>query len=563
MRVRTEYKFNLAFAILLFAAAISFAIYAEAQTAGDIDITDPAEEAGSTAGSASEAGDANQTQAQTQSGTRRNGVFDCNEAGFKLSAGTRAAIGGVYVPVNDAAVTLNTGILVYKECVLDTVTRNVAEGASAETVTSFLHNIATGFNGNPRFVTNIGQNNARISDRVFAENVSGTDNSSPFARDVDVALTRTYFQQTRAPETAYSYTLNQSRGQFDSLFSYALNPANNPLGAFIIKQDSINSRIAQEIRYEEQRLDRSRGLRDLTECEQVPTADGGFREMCDTVTPGFLLADLLTYFTQSGFRQLENATEVGQVVSSVFSSLGNRALGDVQGLLGLARSQGSGSPSFLNQVRQDANARVRASALNAAISVLEPSLDTERRYRSARQAAVDYLETARGQLRAAESQCWQLVTDAVDKLAKKDTCAEKATTTNCTSSPVGYTAATSTQFSDSAIASLIAPLSSVVTNQLEAARRALEKLEALVEGVEDTQSVDAQREAIQTLDRMVAQREIHDPFDLKRAEDQLEDIRNTVGSEIEDTIEEWTTGSGWCNVENDDVVEGWLEGWRN
>ncbi|MEK7155884.1 MAG: hypothetical protein AAB734_03320, partial [Patescibacteria group bacterium] len=50
----------------------------------------------------------------------RDGIFGCRAAQY-ANIGTLTAIGGVYVPVTDAAVTLNTGYLVYKECVLDGV----------------------------------------------------------------------------------------------------------------------------------------------------------------------------------------------------------------------------------------------------------------------------------------------------------------------------------------------------------------------------------------------------------------------------------------------------------
>ncbi|HEY4488462.1 MAG TPA: hypothetical protein VJB97_03010, partial [Candidatus Paceibacterota bacterium] len=50
---------------------------------------------------------------------QRDGVFGCSLNGsYSMSVGTMSAMGGAYVPVNDASVTLNTGYLVYKECIL-------------------------------------------------------------------------------------------------------------------------------------------------------------------------------------------------------------------------------------------------------------------------------------------------------------------------------------------------------------------------------------------------------------------------------------------------------------
>ena len=48
-----------------------------------------------------------------------NGIFSCNQNGaYAMSVGALGATGGVFVPVADASVELNTGTLVYKECVL-------------------------------------------------------------------------------------------------------------------------------------------------------------------------------------------------------------------------------------------------------------------------------------------------------------------------------------------------------------------------------------------------------------------------------------------------------------
>ena len=79
---------------------------------------------------------------------QRGGIFGCNQtAAYRMSVGALSAVGGVYVPVNDAAVTLNTGYFVYKECVLDGVSRKMAESASTELANKALNDILTGRDG--------------------------------------------------------------------------------------------------------------------------------------------------------------------------------------------------------------------------------------------------------------------------------------------------------------------------------------------------------------------------------------------------------------------------------
>ena len=61
----------------------------------------------------------------------RKGIFDCNLNGaYAMSVGSMAATGGVYVPVADATVELNTGILVYKECILREIIVRQREAAT-------------------------------------------------------------------------------------------------------------------------------------------------------------------------------------------------------------------------------------------------------------------------------------------------------------------------------------------------------------------------------------------------------------------------------------------------
>ena len=66
--------------------------------------------------SAQDAGSQTNATVSTDYSFTRNGVFGCSMNGsYAMSVGALSAVGGVFVPVNDAAVTLKTGYLVYKE----------------------------------------------------------------------------------------------------------------------------------------------------------------------------------------------------------------------------------------------------------------------------------------------------------------------------------------------------------------------------------------------------------------------------------------------------------------
>ncbi|HEV3245269.1 MAG TPA: hypothetical protein VG102_02850, partial [Candidatus Paceibacterota bacterium] len=81
------------------------------------------------------------------------GIFSCNQQGaYAMSVGALGATGGVYVPVADATVELNTGTLVYKECILREVVDAQRRTATAGLTQNATNNILNGRNGSPLFV---------------------------------------------------------------------------------------------------------------------------------------------------------------------------------------------------------------------------------------------------------------------------------------------------------------------------------------------------------------------------------------------------------------------------
>ncbi|HVU75602.1 MAG TPA: hypothetical protein VHD38_02080, partial [Candidatus Paceibacterota bacterium] len=96
-------------------------------------------------------GSATSTYSDTLS-FQRNGVFGCSLNGsYSMSVGSLSATGGVYVPVNDAAVTLNTGYLVYKECTLRGIVDRLRENETASLQQSILLAYQRGRAGLPLF----------------------------------------------------------------------------------------------------------------------------------------------------------------------------------------------------------------------------------------------------------------------------------------------------------------------------------------------------------------------------------------------------------------------------
>src|SRR3954465_12778069 len=85
----------------------------------------------------------------------RQGIFGCgrNAAALSGSVGAFSATGGVYVPVADYTVELNTGTLVYLECVLRGIVDRESESANSAQINKTVQFITSGKDGNPLFIT--------------------------------------------------------------------------------------------------------------------------------------------------------------------------------------------------------------------------------------------------------------------------------------------------------------------------------------------------------------------------------------------------------------------------
>lgn len=282
------------------------------------------------------------TPANPSGALLRDGIFGCSASKYQ-NIGSLSALGGVYVPVNDAAVTLNTGYLVYKECVLDGVIASVKEAATAEIVRAEIKALTTARNGNPQYVVNPSQEYAEVMDATFAAQLQNNNFSvmcSPFRNSNRTAVARNYMTRTRNPNSQYACTLpgdaaNQQRflqgdfsaGGIKGLLASA-DPSNNPLGAYYEYQEQTLSAVARSEELLREQLNWSRGVYPQYDQNPDPLA----RRI---VTPGFIISDTAQQLLGSGFRQLENATEIDQIVGSLFSGMVSRVLTDRGGLTGV------------------------------------------------------------------------------------------------------------------------------------------------------------------------------------------------------------------------------------
>ena len=488
---------------------------------------------------------------------KNEGIFGCNQvAGANASAGTLAAIGGVYVPVNDAAVTLNTGIIVYKECVLRPLQDRLRESAVSALLKKIYVGGETGRGGNKQYVVNQGAENLARSDKAalaFLTDGSLDGLNSAFQQDVKRAVAVNYQAETRSNkelECDYQGDLkadvtNSTGRPFNSSnFEKLTNPACNPLFAYGLAKDARDARISQTLAEFQNELDWGRGFYAVTDNAQDPLAE-------KVLTPASVVQESYQQVLGSSVRQLENANDIGQMIGALFAGVTTQALTDTRGLAGLGQSMG-GQPSYLDQVAKESSQGVIGAAVNAALQILNAYRQFESRYLAAWNAIASTLTQTISQLRSLERQCWDLVVPKAREYANQN----------------GFQiqVATSTAFSQQVIDSQITPVAQLAVTNVQNSQKARGLIDQIIAGVTNTASQNNVRIALQQLDNLVAQKSLHTQSDAVEAEKQRDDVAGTMQTLIADTKVAWGDSPdpsiGWCNINNADIPRLWAERWK-
>lgn len=477
----------------------------------------------------------------------RGGVFGCTGRGATVSnVGLTAIQGGIYVPVNDSAVTLNTGYLVYKECVLDAVVKRAAENATAQTATQGIRSISTGRNGEPQFSTNRSDESYNENVLILAQIVDENNTSvicPAFKNTVKSAVVRSFAVAHNRPNQSFTCSAPSSGSVWQRLEALQ-QPQNNSYGAYL----AISSQYGAVSSYNEldqrQRLQRNHGFYDQLDISGDPLR-------ARIVSPGYVISQTFQQMLGSGFRQLENANEIDQIVSNLWSGIGAQILGGSGGIPGLMQASG-GTPSYLSRMNAETAQGVRDQAINAAIAVLNGALSAERLYKSAKEAIANAIINAIGRLRAAETQCWALIVPKVQEKAAAD--------------GASLTIATSTDASQGIISGQIAPIASSTSNDIRSSENALEALTAIATILVSSTNATAQQQALLQLEALLTAGRIHTQQDAQAAVSQRDSVLSALNVLVEDTITAWGDSTdpniGWCNVNNEAVIERWYTAWR-
>lgn len=513
---------------------------------------------------------------------QRQGVFGCSLNGsYSMSVGALNAVGGTYVPVNDAAVTLNTGYLVYKECILRGIVNRMREDASSAVQKQVLEAYNRGRNGLPLYSQSRTKESVAVYTESIAKDLQGAvlDTMPAAFRDsAKRAIVQGYMQAINAPNkslvcpfTGDIRSLQQNPTKFEGdIWGGLLSQRNSNCIPYFAVQNAKSLVLGNAAsRWEDQsvQLDWGRGT------FPIQTLDENGEYI--TVTPGAIVGANALQALQTGFVQLQNANDIDQMVGALFSGITSQVVSDNRGLSGITQKTGS-QPSYLDQVAKESAAGLRNSALNAAIQILAAAKQVEAAYLAAMNAIGQNLIDTMAQLRSKENACWNLIIPAVcaDGLKADNTCTAKSSA--CTTDPatnqqtcptaVILKVATTTQFSAGVISARITPLASSTAINIKESEKANGLIDDLLTGVANTTSLNAQRVALQQLDGLVAQRKLHTQYDAQNAQQAKTDIAASMSTLLQDTIVAWGDSTdpnvGWCNVNNQTVVQMWMDKWK-
>ena len=286
------------------------------------------------------------------------------------------------------------------------------------------------------------------------------------------------------------------------------------------------------------------------------------------LTPGSIVGANVVQALQTGFKQLENANDIDQMVGGLFAGITTHVVSDNRGLTGLTKPTGSLS-SYLDQVVSESSAGLRNTVVNAGLGLVAFLQKKEADLRALAYGIVQKAQQTAQKLRDEEKACWTIVTDAV--------CDSSVTTTGTCTDTDGTTykiATTSYQFAQGVINSQLATPIQTYTNLASSTENTLKKLGELASQLANTASYSSQLLALQGLDRMVAQgTELHTDQQVKQTRDAFDLLvgqgggAGTLDILFSDTEKAWEDSTadpalGWCNINNPAVITLWKDRWN-
>lgn len=534
-------------------------------------------------------------------GFNRDGVFGCAGIGRYGSVGSAHA-GGTYVPVSESAISLNTHILVNKECVLDGLAAEQRKAVMAGLARAGVQALNRGRGGEPIYSTDSKKDLTTARRKIAERILSGPELDSicePYRDSVKKSLAQNFYRDTETPEKSFSCSfpgsnadlkrmLNGTVTSYDQLYALSYQK-NNWLGSYLQAEDFLHRAVDAEQQQLLRELSYGQGFHSTKKCEQVPIGNGRFEEQCFIITPGKVSADLATYFSQVGLNQTAQADEISELIEPLAANISTQVLSSFGGFSGLTESR-NGNPSYLDSSAQNAFANAQLETTNAGVQILTKSLQLEQTYVATRTTSKTALEGAANQIIEKEKSCYdKLIAQAkidVKKELEERVCGAQASDPNSfnqgsscgvtanivtktladpestASNPRSFTVidakagndrlivtlSKNVERSKSFIQSNVSSMLDVITTSLAAGNRALTILQQLQQTVQGSSNATMTRFALEQLDQLAVARAIHTDIQVNDAKEQNQKIVDVMNKTVEDTIASWD--AGWCKAEN-------------
>jgi hypothetical protein len=518
-------------------------------------------------------------------------ITSCAPKGEKPPQGVgQMSGGGIFVPVNDAAVTantnqivFNTGMLEYKECVLREIVDAQRKYVTAVQIARSLSAFQTGRDGNPLYQVNPRTEPLGVTDQETERRLNdGTfDTLDPLLRDpIKRAIRREYARATRKPtdflSCPYQGDLNAALHNnipegsvLSTLWTIASNPACNPIFAKAMAMQALDSYNASALANYYAQLSYGQGIYPRT----IINEDG------DTIvtTPASLVRSMNEMFLQSGYQQNQHANNVSEMVSGLFANIATQVISSSQGIKSLFQPlNGVSGPSYLTTVIQQAANGITQSHGNAALQVLNAALAVEVAYNQAVSAIANILTQGIGKLRDTEKACWVSLTQNICKAGTLS-----ADGTHCTdmSNNTLTHIATSTQFSQAVVVSQISQLASSTLANLAKSNTAITLLNQIIATIVNNPTPAQQAAAIAQYNKLASQGAFHTQTDVSNVQKQQGAVTTAIADLVQNTTTIWTgtdtngsptipwdqtinPGTGWCNYQNQPTLTLWDVKWK-
>lgn len=307
-----------------------------------------------------------------------------------------------------------------QETTLDQIAWLTAQTALTSIVNTMTDWVASGFQGEPRFVQNLQADLLDEADQVAGEFIDqlgglGSFVCSPFRLDVQIAIDVNY-RTERSDQREESCRLTDIisnveaflegstvEGGWASWFSITANPTQTPYGSVISARNTLRFNILNEQGQVLEVLDWSDGFLATQICEQVQ-GPGGSVEECFISNPGAVINQQVNDALGIPLERLVAADEWNELVTALFGQLAQRAVTGINGLLGMAAGTGYTTPTNTGQAYledvEDENALVNTRA--DVINIIDAAIANE---------------TAMANLSNAEFARFQLIIDPVTRPA--------------------------------------------------------------------------------------------------------------------------------------------------